>query len=232
MAQEEKQISILEFSRRVGCDESTTREYIRLGKLHGEALGKSASGKTKIIHSKAVPQFEASRANTQHLFARSGAAALGVNNRAEKLPPASPDVIPAERRPQYHGGNLKSGADRVNADISGTSKMSEEELGELDIAQLTKKEAVLRVVSKQLEVDEKTGQLVRVEVVYNALFTAGQELRNRVEAVPVRVIDDILAAPNRAEALLVLSREIKAALTQVTELGGLDLTKRKGASAN
>ena len=204
----------------------------------------------KIFDSIALVQFAASRANTEHLFARSGAAQVGVNNRAPETPPArkkgklspaedaqldrllnsaaSPEVIPAERRPQPHGGDLKSGKDRQNADISEASgSLSEDELSKLDIAQLTKKEAVLRVLAKQLEVDEKTGTLIKRKEVETALFVVGQEIRLRVEAIPSRVIDSILAAPTRADAVLILNKEINSALTLLSGLADVQLSKRK-----
>jgi len=132
-----------------------------------------------------------------------------------KAKPGDGQVIPAERRPQPHGGDLKSGKDKVDADITGMDQMSEDELGRMDINALTKREAVLRVIAKQLEIGKTSGELVAIEKVYAGLFSFGVEIRKRIEAIPARIIDSIRNAKTRAEAMIIINKEINDALSSL-----------------
>lgn len=68
----------------------------------------------------------------------------------------------------------------------------------------------------ELELKQKTGELVRKEDVYKALFAFGQQMRIALLAIPDRSIDEILAAKTRADAHNVLTNAIHAALTDLT----------------
>lgn len=70
----------------------------------------------------------------------------------------------------------------------------------------------------ELEYRQRSGELVKKDDVYKALFSAGQELRTRIEAIPDRYIDDIVAAIDRNQAHIVLSKAIHEALTNISDL--------------
>lgn len=69
----------------------------------------------------------------------------------------------------------------------------------------------------KLDLEVKRGKLVVKDDVYKALFEFAQLVRQRLQAVPKRVVDDVLAAPNRADALRILSEQIDGALTELAD---------------
>lgn len=125
------------------------------------------------------------------------------------------------RRPQPQGGNLKTGKDRVDSDVSGTENMSESELLLLDITQLTKREAVLRVMQKQLEIGKTSGELIAVEKVYGGLYSFAVEVRKRFEAMPHRIIDSLMNCKSRPDALGIFIKEVNSSLAALSEFGGV-----------
>lgn len=135
------------------------------------------------------------------------------------------------RRPQGHGGNLKTGADKIDADVSEISDFSQAALSELELPALTKLEAVLRVRKAQVDLQEKEGRLVDVGQARNALFAAAQEIKNRIEGIPDRIIDEVLAAKNRNEAFLVLRAEINSALNELADLPATQLSNKRKIAA-
>lgn len=77
-----------------------------------------------------------------------------------------------------------------------------------------------------LDFKVKSGKLVDKGAVYSSLFTAGQEVRAAMQAIPDRHIDEILAAPSRNEAHTILYNVIADALEKLSELGKRELTPR------
>lgn len=72
---------------------------------------------------------------------------------------------------------------------------------------------------KRLEYEEKTGKLVDRESVYKGLFQIGKEFRNTMQALPDRVIDDIMASTTRNEGHAVLVKALNAALQEFSDAG-------------
>lgn len=68
----------------------------------------------------------------------------------------------------------------------------------------------------ELELKQKTGELVRKEDVYKVLFAFGQQMRIALLAIPDRNIDEILAAKTRADAHNALTTAIHGVLTDLT----------------
>ena len=190
------------FARRMGCDESTVRRYLRDGKICAPAVTYKPNGKVAYLTFElAKAQYLDARAATEFRFARSGGAPTGSHNASNAM------------LPTISTGYQTSVSNETNDGLDG-----------LSVPELTKREAVLRVRLKQMELDEKMGMLVKKDEVYSALFTAGQEIRNRFEAIPIRIIDNILVANSRHEALLILEKEINSVLVEVSRLGDIRLT--------
>lgn len=78
---------------------------------------------------------------------------------------------------------------------------------------------VFRAKKVELEYREKLGELVNKEQVYQELFSAGKLLRDAVMNIPEAVVDDLLAARSRAEALELLTTRLADALRSLAELG-------------
>lgn len=75
----------------------------------------------------------------------------------------------------------------------------------------------------QLEYERETGKLVEKQVVYRALFAAGQRIRDRLQGIPARVIDDMLAAPSRIDALTILTKEIHGILEDLSNMNEITI---------
>lgn len=86
------------------------------------------------------------------------------------------------------------------------------------LASIKKKGALLSLQRQQIEMAELTKQLLRKDKVHAALFSIGQEVRDALQRIPARVIDDMLAAPSRAEALLILVAAIDTELERIADL--------------
>jgi len=79
---------------------------------------------------------------------------------------------------------------------------------------------------KDLELRKEKGEVVDKDVVYKTLFKAGQELREAFKGIPDRVIDDVLAAPDRLTSHAILSDAITDVLERFSEIAEREITKR------
>lgn len=93
------------------------------------------------------------------------------------------------------------------------------------IAELKRLQAELRVQRDAVELAKLKGKLVDKDKVYSTLFAFGQELRTSLLSLPDRVIDDILAAPSRNDAHLILTKELITALAALADFQNRDITK-------
>lgn len=91
------------------------------------------------------------------------------------------------------------------------------------LAQAQKARAVYEAKIKELEYKEKLGTLVDKARVYRLLFAFGQELRSSIQALPDRIIDDLLAQPNRNAAHATLYNSLSDILEAASKHP--DLTK-------
>lgn len=86
------------------------------------------------------------------------------------------------------------------------------------MAKANQVEAVFKAKLRELEYRRKSGELISKEATYRALFALGQEIRSSLQAIPDRVIDEILAAPTRNDAHTVLTREIHDVLARLSAM--------------
>lgn len=78
--------------------------------------------------------------------------------------------------------------------------------------------AVLKAKILQITYKEKQGQLVPIDKVNTVLFGYGQEIRNAVEGITNRCIDNILIAKTRNEAKRILDDEIYNTLQLLSDI--------------
>lgn len=102
--------------------------------------------------------------------------------------------------------------------VDGASSQGVEE-GGATLAAAKRAKAVYDAKLAELEYKEKAGILVKQEDVYRNLFGFGQEIRSRLQAIPDRVIDEILACKGRNQAHLILYNAISIELEFLSELG-------------
>ncbi len=91
------------------------------------------------------------------------------------------------------------------------------------LAEIKRQTAEVKLHREALELKKTRGELVDKQKVYRALFSAGQEVRTAFQAVPDRVIDDILAAKTRNEAHGVLFNAIADTLEMLSEITNREL---------
>lgn len=203
----EKPISLAEFARLVGCDESTVRRYVKEGRICGPAVAYLPTGKIAGLRfDLAKPQYLEARALVEFRFARSGGAPTGKT--ARKVPePGQPTPAPAgASTPPPTGKAGKVG------------NLSEAELSELDLNQLAKRELVLRIQARQIEIAKERSSLVNIADVEAALTGFVPVIRKRMESISARLIDKLEAASSRHEALQLLTVEVNNALTELSDM--------------
>lgn len=80
-------------------------------------------------------------------------------------------------------------------------------------------ERVAKAKIAELELKEKEGSLVKKSIVYDRLFTFGQEIRNSLLAIPDRITDNIIAvAGNRTKTLNLIYDAIAAELEKLSDI--------------
>jgi len=79
-------------------------------------------------------------------------------------------------------------------------------------------EAVFKAKLRELEYRKKSGELISKDATYRSLFAIGQEIRSSLQAIPDRIIDEVLAAPTRNDAHTILSREIHDVLSRLSTI--------------
>ncbi len=106
----------------------------------------------------------------------------------------------------------KGGSNATQVDTEETKAQSQ---SSLQAAKRAK--AIFDAKLAELDYKKKSGVLVEREKVYKALYQFGQALRNELQSIPERIIDELLATDNRNEALTKLYDEIAASLDKMTK---------------
>lgn len=139
-----------------------------------------------------------------------------------------------ENRDHSKTENLKKAAKATNEKLGSTRGRSATkpptELVAPDkaiesIAELKRKSMQIRLQSDALDLQKKRGTLVDKAKVYSALFDVGKELRLAFLSIPDRVVDAMLAAQNRADAHLILAKEIQQQLERMADAISRDSIK-------
>lgn len=159
-----------------------------------------------------------------------GKISKAVDYTNPKRPLIDPEIAVVEwgknYDPSYHrtekvtDGMGASKPTSVGTDSENEPKTS----GGKSLASIKLQTAEVRLHKEALELKTKRGELVSKEKVYRSLFAAGQEIRTSLQALPDRVIDDILACKTRNEAHGVLYNAIADALEALSEIGNREIS--------
>lgn len=159
---------------------------------------------------------------------KSGKIVNGVIRNPGERPMIDPVVADAEWgmtfNPSYgdRSGKLHKSLEESAGKVApGTPDVE----GGRSLAEIKRQTAEVRLRLDALELKERMGQLVDKDAVYRALFAAGQEVRTALQAIPDRVIDDVLAARSRNEAHQVLFNAIADTLEMLSEISERPITK-------
>lgn len=91
-------------------------------------------------------------------------------------------------------------------------------------AEIKRSTAAVDYQLKKIELEKKKGALVEKNEVYKQLFNSGKAVREAIMIIPDRIIDNIMAAKNRAEAHTILFKELESALEELSRLPNLQFT--------
>ncbi len=72
--------------------------------------------------------------------------------------------------------------------------------------------AIVTLCQGKMKAEESQGMLVKKDLVFQTLFAFGTELKNALNAIPARVIDEMMTAETKVEAMNALKREITETL--------------------
>lgn len=86
--------------------------------------------------------------------------------------------------------------------------------------------AVMKARKLRLEALELEGSLVDKGMVYSTLFEFAQSMRDRFINIPDRCIDNVLAAPTRNDAIIVMGDELAAVLKDLATTDNIELIKK------
>lgn len=90
-------------------------------------------------------------------------------------------------------------------------------------AEALRKDLIIKANLNALKLRMKEGEVVEKSKVYKELFSFGKQIRLRFQSIPDRVIDDVLAAPGRNEAHMILFNAISDVLEELTGTGEEEL---------
>lgn len=85
----------------------------------------------------------------------------------------------------------------------------------MTVTEAVRLEKVYLAKKRQAEWEEMSGKLVDKDAVFKALFEIGKEVKQTIEQIPDRCIDEIFACKDRNEAHILLSKFISEALLSV-----------------
>lgn len=106
----------------------------------------------------------------------------------------------------------------ADADDLDDETVSEELDDKIQKPEAERVTAVLKAKILQITYKEKQGQLVPIDKVNSVLFGYGQEIRNAVEGITNRCIDNILSSKTRQEAKRLLDDEIYNTLKLLSDI--------------
>lgn len=127
-----------------------------------------------------------------------------------------PRIIPRIAEHEYRQNFNPVGS---NTKVSETQNFGSD--GTMNAAKRAR--AVFQAKLAELDYKERTGELVKRDEVYKALFSYGQRVRDALLAVPDKTIDNILAAKTRNESHLLLLNAISDALEKLSNGDGLNV---------
>lgn len=195
-----EKISIREYARRIGCSEANVRKAIKAGLIEKAIV--RGEGRYPLL----IPEIASREWAENHDPSQLQNAKLAkhLHEARKNAPPMLEEEDDEEDLPP------------ANAGVKNPAQMS--------LAELRRKNAEVNLHLAAITLKQRRGELVDKKQVYNALFSAGQEVKNAVLSVPDRVIDAVIAAPSRNEAHQLMYAALVEALTSIAEVQQRDIT--------
>lgn len=94
----------------------------------------------------------------------------------------------------------------------------------MEYKDIIKRRETVGLALDRMKLEEQNGILVRKADVEKNLFALGDQMKKGLLNIPNRVVDDIMAAPNKIEAINILTMEIQQMLERFAGMGEPQLT--------
>jgi hypothetical protein len=193
----QKLISIRAYSRSKGCSDTAVHKAVKAGKIVNGLVIRD--GKKFIDPVIADAEWSTNHNPAYEKVTKKGGPVFGDGEPAPKaVPPSSAPGAPA-----------------VPAVGDGT------------LAAAKKAKAVYDAQLARLDYETRAGKLVPKADVYKALYSAGQELRTSLMAIPDRVVDEMLSAPSRNDAHQMLVEAIASSLEALVDIQNRDISAHR-----
>lgn len=214
-------VTISEFEAMTGLKNRTIMSAINRGAIPADCVdrfGNTASENTPLLFDDIETVPVEPKTTTAPYYINSEAAALHWHN--------SLNLNRTSTKPLREG--LENYIITFNPDFMNQNKddpdedESESSLSSKDYMsyqEALRKEKVAKAQIAELELKEKEGSLVSKSLVYNQLFSAGQEIRNALLTIPDRITDNIIAAAgDRPKILNLIYDAISSELEKLSDI--------------
>lgn len=94
------------------------------------------------------------------------------------------------------------------------------------LAEMRRKKIAVSIKKDLMEMRIREGELVEKERVFSALYDFGQSIRQNLQVIPNKVVDDVMACRTRNEAHRIIADAIDEALADLVRAGELNFQKR------
>lgn len=94
------------------------------------------------------------------------------------------------------------------------------------LAEMRRKKIAVSIKKDLMEMRIREGELVEKERVFSALYDFGQSIRQNLQVIPNKVVDDVMACRTRNEAHRIIADAIDEALADLARIGELNFQKR------
>lgn len=238
-------ISIRKYAQRKGCSDPAVLKAIKTGKIINGCII-DEKGNKKIIPEIADAEW---KSNSDPVRAKMGARFDIPSTVQESVKQEAPAPSPAPKpKPKPKPSPKASPALESNpktAKLKQTTKppkSTQVSIPAADVAPVVPDRTTLKPVQDdtlaaarkaqevykakiaELDYKKRIGDLVAKDEVYKSLFAFGQELRTQFQAIPDRVVDNMLAASSRNEAHIILYEAITKVLENLADIESRKIT--------
>lgn len=218
MKQLDTPTSIRAYAKGLNINEKAVRKAIADGKIKkgfdkktGKILPSKADAEWGHIHKVIKPQ-----------------RGISKEKAAQKIEQATKETIPPppEKKPTQPVRNLKEKSKKDNSEESILEPGFDYQklikgitiTADLQYSEALRRKEILNIAKERMLLEEKNGSLVSRADVDKVLFKMGDTLKKAFLNIPARVIADLRAAENEIEASNLLTTEIQAVLSTVSNL--------------
>lgn len=210
----EKPIRIREYARLLGVSDTSVHKAMKSGKITEASYMVDKKSGWKLIY----PTLANAEWGSYHSPLRQQVTKSGKplnfeesDEQSEPRPRVAPKVVPKVADVEAEEKREKAADDLNNASVAKLKQISEK----------------LKIAKAQIELKELQGLFIPKKDVYDALFSFGQQMRQAMQALPDKIIDNLMACSSTGEARLLLLEAISKELEMLSDIQNRDIKTRK-----